>query len=604
MQNPVKKISSMKSIFVDDEAVEGSTSDDGEWNDLASDIELHRSIDRNIALMTGELSEEEDEDEYEDDSAEDLAGFIVSDTEAIEEEDADDDLSRLDEAECMEAPRIPKKNKHVAEHRVIVPAANHFCLACERRKLQKSRRRTVLAVCVQVEPFFAEPSTESGSSKPIQRVPRNLPPDIIEGLRNLHLKKMATDKEREDEKKLEADKKRLIIRSSGKKSVKKAEVRVKAVAKTGFRSQVAHKGQYNARDKLSNKAKAIRADKVTGSPVKVNDLVHSNDTLEHSELGKSAERLNDTPKVNAKITDQGELKSKKCMSGSKASDKKSDKKSDKGSSKDLLDYCELMKIAARESLTVILSDGFGGELEIIPTEHYKSLEEEGDSNRFSVFYVRGSRKKKGMDDFLVVSTCGSKGLEAPMRFASSVLPVKAQEVSTRVTLVPVREVDKALKLANRGGLFDQGVPAQTSPNRAASTTTTAPPASQGQVLPDHTNGKKRRMEKGGKGDIKVLRMDEPIDPKKVIAIATKKLRREHTQALRFRRRLRLFKTISRAQNAALMEVARDAGYNYTHGPPLTVPSDSVAPLPNPTFPNKALLAELLRDNSPALAQQC
>eukprot|EP01055_Gregarina_sp_Pseudo9_P003888 Gregarina_sp_Pseudo_9__3887@NODE_402_length_2918_cov_31_833623_g379_i0_p1_GENE_NODE_402_length_2918_cov_31_833623_g379_i0NODE_402_length_2918_cov_31_833623_g379_i0_p1_ORF_typecomplete_len518_score72_98Spt5_N/PF11942_8/1_6e02Spt5_N/PF11942_8/0_35_NODE_402_length_2918_cov_31_833623_g379_i05552108 len=234
-----------------------------------------------------------------------------------------------------------------------------------------------------------------------------------------------------------------------------------------------------------------------------------------------------------------------------------------------LDYMELMKVAAYQSLTVNVPDGFGGDFEVIPSEQWGNLEGEGDTEYNNIVYVRGSSRRKGRDDFLVLSSSSSESKQRPIKLGRKVVDVSARQVITEIIMIPIRDIELALK-----SLPETGTQAHEN---------AAPPPS----VPEKDKCRP---------SARVYPQSKKIDACKVLVSATK-LRREHRWQLRFGRRLRLFQRIMRLKNEPLMEVAREAGYTYLHGPASALPS-SLPPLPNPVFPSRDTLRRLLRPLAP------
>eukprot|EP01054_Gregarina_sp_Poly1_P005140 Gregarina_sp_Poly_1__5139@NODE_271_length_10278_cov_119_025561_g236_i0_p3_GENE_NODE_271_length_10278_cov_119_025561_g236_i0NODE_271_length_10278_cov_119_025561_g236_i0_p3_ORF_typecomplete_len500_score80_70SPT6_acidic/PF14632_6/3_8e03SPT6_acidic/PF14632_6/0_0094Spt5_N/PF11942_8/1_8e03Spt5_N/PF11942_8/0_42_NODE_271_length_10278_cov_119_025561_g236_i019503449 len=258
-----------------------------------------------------------------------------------------------------------------------------------------------------------------------------------------------------------------------------------------------------------------------------------------------------------------------------------------------LDYAELIKAAAYQTLTVNVPDGFGGDLEVIPSEQWMNLDVEGDTEYNSVVYVRGSSRQKGHEDYLVLLSSSSERKPSSMKFGSLVADVITREICTKVSMIPIREIDATFRVSG----VTNGARARASDKCTALSSASGKP--DGSVIMGGTkmmpglSGRKTRK-KSTWNTVPVMRAvrnGSKVDARKVILSATK-LRRERWQS-RIGRRLRLFRRITRHLAAPLLEAARNAGYNYLHGPAYTLPS-SMPPLPNPAFPDRKMLRKLLK----------
>eukprot|EP01057_Protomagalhaensia_wolfi_P000035 Protomagalhaensia_wolfi_Nauph_80__34@NODE_101_length_3715_cov_101_659412_g76_i0_p1_GENE_NODE_101_length_3715_cov_101_659412_g76_i0NODE_101_length_3715_cov_101_659412_g76_i0_p1_ORF_typecomplete_len533_score93_83HC2/PF07382_11/0_0074SPT6_acidic/PF14632_6/0_021SPT6_acidic/PF14632_6/8e02Spt5_N/PF11942_8/0_68_NODE_101_length_3715_cov_101_659412_g76_i04292027 len=521
----------MRNIFLDEEAIEDdptvSSADDCpasiESNkalfdfrdDLSSTAsfespELHRLIDRNIALMTGEISDDDEEDD-DDDAAEDLKDFIVSDNEELECEQSATEEDTDASSSC--APR-----------RLHRPEYKPLCPGCARKGAIRARLAVFQAVALQLAP---------APNLPAYQIYRNLRP-----LPTAKSPRPASDSPEctgpgptEPNEKGPATEKAPIEKASPEHAIVR-----KAAADSAVRDKPLKE---KAMQEKVPPAKLSREKTVKKLPV-------------------ATKKMSKLPINRDSQQGLAKLQKKKKKTHPEASE--------------VLDYSELMQIAGRQSLAVTLPDGFGGDFEIIPSEQYPSLEEEGEHEVTNVVYVRGSSRARGMEDYLVVFSSSSQSVAAPIKFGSETAEVSSRKIVTKISMIPIREIDKALRILLKSKTLKAST--EEEPSVTLPAVTKRPMA----ALPHPISKCKRQR----------------IDSQKVIALATKKLRREHRWASRSGRRLRLIKRITQHHNAPLMAAARHAGYTYIHGPPLGALPASIPPLPNPTFPSQKLLKRLLQ----------
>eukprot|EP01056_Protomagalhaensia_sp_Gyna25_P001158 Protomagalhaensia_sp_Gyna_25__1157@NODE_156_length_4776_cov_112_214482_g121_i0_p1_GENE_NODE_156_length_4776_cov_112_214482_g121_i0NODE_156_length_4776_cov_112_214482_g121_i0_p1_ORF_typecomplete_len533_score68_07SPT6_acidic/PF14632_6/6_6e03SPT6_acidic/PF14632_6/0_04Spt5_N/PF11942_8/3_7e03Spt5_N/PF11942_8/0_16_NODE_156_length_4776_cov_112_214482_g121_i018583456 len=522
----------MRNIFLDEEAIEDEatvSSAEGshtsserskalfdfrdELNSTASfeSPELHRLIDHNIALMTGEISDDEEENYDDDDAAEDLKDFIVSDNEELECEQSATEEDTDASSSCL--PR-----------RLHRPEYKALCPGCARKGAIRTRLAVFQAVVLQLAP---------APNLPAYQIYRNLRPLSLAKPPGPESQTMTDSSEGVGHGPTEFNKQETVREKAPvEKSPTENDIVKKAAAvKDRVLKEMA------VLEKVVPKATTVRT-----LPLK--DGVGSNNT---SKVSRNSQRGPANP---------AKKKVRVCLEP-----------------EEVLDYSELMRIAGRQSLTVTLPDGFGSDFEIIPSEQYPSLEEEGDNEVTNVVYVRGSSRARGMEDYLVVFSSSSQSVAAPIKFGAETAQVSSRQIVTKISMIPIREIDKALRLLLKSKTLKASTEEEPSgaPPRVAKRQTSA--------VSSHPVAKVKR---------------QLIDSQKVIALATKKLRREHRWASRLGRRLRLIKRITQHRNAPLMAAARDAGYSYVHGPPLSALPASVPSLPNPTFPSQKLLRRLLQ----------